>query len=249
MAHRLGKRKQPSREDKPINARSKITAHVFDDKTLDVFHYLLNNKVITSLDYPISEGKEAAVYKASSPHGDVAVKIFKYETSSFLKGSMLKYIKGDPRFPSLNLSHRQLVKLWARKEFSNLLAAENAGVSAPRPVKCRENVIIMQFLGNENGPYALLKNSYVENYEKIYKKIVNDMEKLWRYGFVHADLNEFNILTNCADVWIIDFAQAVKKEHPLAMQFLEKDCENIAKYFAKKGIKTSGEEILCLVTG
>ena len=250
MARRLEKRKRPTREDKPLNAVTKITHHVFDNKTIEVIVHLKNNKVITGIDYPIAEGKEANVFKARSSNGDVAVKVFKYETSTFLQRSMLKYIQGDPRFTSLKQTHRSLVKLWARKEFSNLKACEDAGVSAPKPIKQRENVIVMQFLGEGGISYTLLKDYPFDNFDnvqQIYEKIVENMEKFWRHGFVHEDLNEFNILVNNNEMWFIDFAQSVRKEHPLATYFLEKDCENIAKFFAKKGVETSKEEVLASV--
>ncbi len=249
MARRWEKRKRPKREDKPLSAVVKIAGRVFDDKTIEVIGHMRNNKIITGLDYPISEGKEAVVFKGRSRHGDVAVKIFKYETSSFLKGSMLKYIQGDPRFYTRNLNHRQLVRLWARKEFSNLKACQEAQVSAPAPVKQRENVVVMEFLGENGIPYSLLKDYPLEEgeVEKIYEKIVQNTAKLWRRGFVHADLNEFNIMANGENMWFIDVAQMVKKEHPLALQFLKRDCENVAIFFKKKGVETDREKIMATV--
>ncbi len=252
MARRMEKRKRPKREDKPLSAVTKITDHVFDNKTMEVVGHLRNNKVITGFDYPISEGKEAVVFKARSINGDVAVKVFKYETSTFLQRSMAKYIQGDPRFPSMKLNHRGLVKLWSRKEFSNLRAAEDAGVSAPKPIKQRENIVVMEFLGQNGISYTLLKDYPLQNNEEaeiVYEAILENLEKFWRHGFVHADLNEFNIMTDQGKVWFIDFAQAVRKEHPLSFQFLEKDCENIAKFFKKRGVDTSKEEVWKRVTG
>ncbi|MBI4406320.1 serine protein kinase RIO [Candidatus Micrarchaeota archaeon] len=243
----MQKRKQPMREDKQLHERDKITAHVFDAKTLEVLIHFLNNGVITSVDYPIAEGKEAGVYKASSKQGDVAVKIFKYETSSFLKRSMLKYIEGDPRFPSLNMGHRLLVQLWARKEYSNLLAASKAGVSVPLPIKHRQNVVAMKFIGESGVPFPLLKDAEITNAGNMFGNVVKNMQKLWKAGFVHADLNEFNIITDGRNVWFIDFAQGVRKEHPHAGEFLEKDCENIAKYFSKRGVDTSKEKVTASV--
>ncbi len=247
MARRLEKRKRPKREDKPLHERDKITAHVFDAKTLEVLTHFLNNGVVTSIDYPIAEGKEAGVYKASSQNGDVAVKIFKYETSSFLKRSMLKYIEGDPRFPALNMNHRLLVQLWARKEYSNLCAAQKVGVAVPAPIKHRQNVVAMQFLGRNGVPFPLLKDAGITDPRRIYKKVVENMALLWQARLVHADLNEFNIVTDGKNIWFIDFAQCVRREHPHAVEFLEKDCWNIAKFFAKKGIATSKEEVLASV--
>ncbi len=251
MTRKFEKKKRPKKEDKQLSSINRITGHIFDDKTIQIISELRNIKVITGLDYPISEGKEAVVFKARSQHGDVAVKIFKYETSSFLKRSMTKYIQGDPRFPSIQMTYRSLVKMWARKEFSNLKACQDAGVSAPTPLKHRDNVVVMQFLGEGGIPYSLLKNLPMDdvdvNVQGLFDKVIDNMKKMWKHGFVHADLNEFNILTDGTNLWFIDMAQSVKKQHPLSMQFFEKDCNNIARFFAKHGVDTSKEEVMASV--
>ncbi len=251
MARRLGKKKRPLKEKYQHRERSKTWERSIDDKTLSMLYYLLNNHVISSLDFPISQGKEAVVFKATKRtekgNIDLAVKIFKYETSSFLKGSMLKYIQGDPRFYTAKKSHRALVQLWARKEYSNLLECQKAGVSAPRPLKHRENIVVMEFLGENAVPYSLLKDQPDIDAEKILEQVIENMQKLWHAGLVHADLNEFNIMMNGDKPILIDFAQCVKKEHPLATQFLQQDCYNIAKFFSKRGAKTSAEEVLASV--
>ena len=50
---------------------------------------------------------------------------------------------------------------------------------------------------------------------------------------VHADLSEYNILYHQQSLWIIDVGQAVEHDHPLALEFLRKDCLNINAYFEK----------------
>lgn len=69
---------------------------------------------------------------------------------------------------------------------------------------------------------------------------------------VHADLSEFNMLyvelgfisefkeklSVCryydSVLYIIDVSQSVEHDHPHAVEFLKKDCENIVDYFSKK---------------
>ncbi|MDP2717318.1 MAG: RIO1 family regulatory kinase/ATPase, partial [Candidatus Micrarchaeota archaeon] len=115
MALRLSKRKRPREEDKQVKERNLIAHRVFDDKTVEVLLHFLNKGVISSLDYPISSGKESIVFRATAPDGFLAVKIFKYETSAFRK--FREYIDGDPRF-SPKHSLRGYVDLWAKKEFA-----------------------------------------------------------------------------------------------------------------------------------
>ena len=42
---------------------------------------------------------------------------------------------------------------------------------------------------------------------------------------------------------MIDVGQAVLTTHPKAEEFFERDLKNVAKYFSKKGLKKSMEEV------
>lgn len=238
--------KKPTREDKPMKELAKIAGRVFDDKTVEVLVELLNKHVVDGFDFPISGGKEAIVFRARRKGGFVAVKVFKYETTNFRH--MESYIVGDPRF-KLKHSLRENVKLWARKEFANLKKCFEAGVSVPEPLFWRENVVVMEFLGENGVPYALLEEVVLEDPESVFREVVRNMRKVYSLGLVHADLSSFNIVMKNEKPCFIDFGQAVLLEHPYAKAFLEKDCTNIASYFARLGVATSKEEVLRKITG
>jgi len=246
---RVSKRKRPLREDKQFKAGlSKIAGKVFDDKTIDVLLNLINKGVISSLDYPIAQGKEAMVFRATSRDSATgekefrAVKIFKYETSSFYK-SMTKYVEGDPRF-HLQHTQRAMVQLWSRKEYANLKKCFAAGVAVPEPLVQKENVVVMQFLGEEGIPCALLERLVVENPQQMLEDILENMRKMYCAGLVHADLSSFNIIPFQGKPFFIDVGQAVLLEHPHAKEFLQKDVENVVKFFNKLGCKKTPKEVL-----
>lgn len=44
-----------------------------------------------------------------------------------------------------------MVRLWAEKEMRNLKRLVSAGIRCPEPVEVRENVLVMTFLGDEEG--------------------------------------------------------------------------------------------------
>ncbi|NYZ75499.1 serine protein kinase RIO [Candidatus Micrarchaeota archaeon] len=246
---RVSKRKRPRREDKQFKAGlSKIAGKVFDDKTVEVLLSLINKRVISSLDYPIAQGKEAMVFRATSRDPQTgetefrAVKIFKYETSSFYK-SMAKYVEGDPRFHPQH-TQRAMVRLWARKEYANLKKCFEAGVLVPEPLVQKDNVVVMQFLGEEGIPCALLERIAVENPEEMLEGVLENMRKMYCAGLVHADLSSFNIIPFRGKPFFIDFGQAVLFEHPRAREFLEKDVENVVKFFTKLGCTKTKKEVL-----
>lgn len=234
MALRLSKRKRPAREDKPLKEATKIASRIFDPATLMVLVKLINTKVLKSLDYPVAHGKEAVVFRGTAPDGTyVAVKVYKYETTSFR--TMERYIEGDPRFVKAKRSLRALIKQWAQKEFSNLQACQAAGVHSPKPIICKENVVVMEFLGEGGLPYPILRQVKPEQPESLLNEILLDVRALYQAGFVHADLSPYNLLYDGEHAYLIDVSQTVLRRHPKANEFLEHDVDTVLRYFAKQG--------------
>ena len=61
-------------------------------------------------------------------------------------------ILGDPRFSRLKKGTKNLVYLWARKEFRNLSQCHNAGIPVPEPLYVTNNVLAMDFVGQNGTP-------------------------------------------------------------------------------------------------
>lgn len=57
-----------------------------------------------------------------------------------------------------------------------------------------------------------------------------------RCRLVHADLSEYNLLYMDGDVWVIDVSQAVEHDHPMALDFLRRDCSIINLFFENKNV-------------
>ena len=55
-----------------------------------------------------------------------------------------------------------------------------------------------------------------------------------RCKLVHADLSEYNLLYHRDEVWVIDVSQAVEHDHPMALDFLRRDCSIVQEFFQKK---------------
>ena len=54
---------------------------------------------------------------------------------------------------------------------------------------------------------------------------------------VHADFSEYNLLWYDRQVVVIDVSQAVEHDHPNALVFLRKDCENAILFFRRCGVR------------
>ncbi|MDO8339805.1 MAG: serine protein kinase RIO [Candidatus Burarchaeum sp.] len=237
MVRRESKRKMPEREQKQTKERYLIESEVFDRPVMMVLSDYIQKGVLRSVDYPIQKGKEANVFRATTPDGYAAVKIYRIETSNFLR--MADYVNGDPRFGKVKHDKRSLVHAWVAKEFKNLNICAEAGVSAPKPIAFKNNILVMSFIGEEGMPDSTLQAVGSEEPERHCGELLEMIRKLWARGFVHADVSEFNILMHGmpAEPYLIDVGQGVLAVHPKAREFLRRDVWNVLHYFAKYGVR------------
>lgn len=214
----------------------KVWGGVFDRPTVMTLHRLLRNGLIGTLDYPVSTGKEADVFKATDDEGlDIAVKVYRFGSPSFQH--LLQYVEGDPRFRSVPKDNRALVVAWAKKEYSNLERFREAGVDVPIVYAWSDNVITMEYLAREDGPAHTMKEEPPEDAQAAFDKLWADYGKLITNAqSVHADFSEYNCLMIDGVPRIIDCGQAVLLKHPMAREFLARDVHNLARYFTRQGV-------------
>ena len=246
MAKAPSKRKRPSREDFMLKEQRKIESEVFDRPTLLVLARMLKKGIFSSLDFPISTGKEANVFRASIEEGEyLAVKVYKIETAAFFRRK--EYLEGDPRFSRIKPQSKEWVYAFAQKEFKNLRICEQANVHAPQPVYWEKNIVVMEFLGEGGLPYQTMNIVHPRS-EKDLKSVLEDIRRMYKAGLVHADISEYNLLLG--DVpYFIDWGQGVVTRHPNAERFLARDVENVLKYFGKFGYKREPQDVLEWIKG
>ncbi|PSQ02445.1 serine protein kinase RIO [Halobacteriales archaeon QS_5_70_17] len=225
----------------------KVEASVFDDATFAAIYKLVQDGHIEAFGGPVSTGKEAAVYTALGPEGTVAVKVYRISASDFRQ--MRDYLDGDPRFEGIGSDKKKVVLAWTRKEFANLNRAREAGVRVPEPIAVERNVLVMEFVGSDEGQRGRrLAEVHVENPETAFEVVREYVRRLYDAGLIHGDLSEYNLVVHDGQLYVIDLGQAVTVHHPSSREFLERDCRNVAKFFARQGVDTSGEELLAYVT-
>ncbi len=248
----------------------KVEASVFDDATYGALYKLVQDGHIDAFGGPISTGKEANVYTAlagsdargasdqsrgQSPRDDgdgeeprgheVAVKVYRINASDFT--DMRGYLDGDPRFEGIGSDKKKVVTAWVRKESSNLKRARRAGVRTPEPIAVERNVLVMEYLGTEEGRAKRLSEVHIENPDTAYEVVQEYLRRLYDAGLVHGDFSEYNIVFHDGQLYIIDLGQAVTIHHPNAEEFLERDCRNISNFFSRQGVETTPEELLTYV--
>ncbi|MFB6171005.1 MAG: serine/threonine-protein kinase Rio1 [Haloarculaceae archaeon] len=220
----------------------KVEASVFDDATLGALYKLVQDGEIDAFGGPISTGKEANVYTALRGDEEVAVKIYRINASDFR--TMREYLDGDPRFEGIGADKKKVVVAWTRKEFANLKRAQAAGVRVPEPYAVERNVLVMEYLGAEDQRARRLAEVDVENPQTAFEVVREYMRRLYDAGLVHGDLSEYNVVVHEGELTVLDLGQAVTVHHPNSREFLERDCENVASFFARQGLSVTGEDLL-----
>jgi len=231
-----------------VGVDRKTLDEVFDKSALHALEKLISDKVIDILDFPISTGKEGNVFRGVAPDKTyVAVKIYRTSTSTFKHIS--DYIIGDPRFASLPKNRRDVIFAWTEKEFKNLERLNKVGIRAPKPIAKIKNILVMEYIGDEERAAPALKDVQLDDPESVFNTLIDFIYIMYKKAkLVHSDMSAFNVLMYDNKPYLIDLGQGVLLEHPRAYEFLKRDIYNIVSYFKKFNIKADEKQIYMDIT-
>jgi Serine/threonine protein kinase involved in cell cycle control len=220
------------------------------DSTIDTRTYLNIIKISRRLNLnkilgAISSGKEAKVYPAVTYDGSwVALKIY-YVSTAQSKRAIEKYMFSDPRFEGAKATNsRKLLTLWAKKEYGNLDRMYNNGVRVPRPIAVLDNILAMEFIGEEGARAPMLYELPEDEITAdLYADVMSQIERMVsRAKLIHGDLSEYNVMVYQGKCYIIDVGQAVPITHENAEELLMRDLKNVSKFFESHGIEVRDPE-------
>jgi len=233
VTHNLNKVEKEQRMLKKQKSDRAVFEGVFDKSTLLILNDIMNRGIFCQLNGVIASGKESGVYcGVTAKNTTVAVKIYTVTSSEFRHRS--QYLVGDPRFRVYRKGIRNIVNIWAKKEFKNLKTAYYAKVPVPKPIYVKGNVLVMELIEEDGIPAPTLNLCEIER--KYYLDVLKTVSRLYKAKLVHADLSEYNVFLYKNKPMIFDFGSAVSVLHPNAEKFLMRDLENINRFFNKKGI-------------
>ena len=223
-------------KDKSDRATSE---QVLDPRTRMILFKLLSRGSIREIHGCVSTGKEANVYYATGPSQGCAVKV--YKTSILVFKDRDKYVTGEFRFRHGYARHnpRKMVRVWAEKEMRNLSRLYNNGIPCPQPLLLKGHVLVMSFLGVDGWPSPKLKDTRLSESKacELYYECVLHLRNMYqKCRLVHADLSEYNMLVHEGRLYIIDVSQSVEHDHPNALEFLRKDCDNVTEFFRRNKV-------------
>ena len=230
----------------------KVFDQFFDKRTLMNIYELMNDGIISTIDFPVSTGKEGGVFKCTSAEGKpLALKIYRITNSTFK--ALAVYIAGDERFRGITGNFSKTISMWVQREYVNLERYTSYGLPVPFPIARLGNLLAMEYLGTEEGPAPLLKDyPLTQDEANSFYRIVLDfiIRSYTEVGLVHSDLSQYNIMVHNGRPYIIDCSQGVTARHPNARDYLRRDLTNVNKFFRLKGVEvTSTESVMARLSG
>jgi len=190
-----------------------------------VLKILSNRNTITSIGPQIGIGKEAEIYLAhDSQEKDKILKMFRLGRSSF------KQIKRK-RDISTSTSNWLLLNIQtAKREYDILNYLRQSSTSFPTPLYRSFHCIVMEpFYGSR-----LADAESLDDPQSVLEKIISNVKIAYQNGYINGDLNEYNIMVNSDNIFILDWPQAIKVDTINANVVLLRDVKNILKFFSKK---------------
>ncbi len=222
--------------------KGKVINEVLDKPTVMTLYKMIKDHIVAYVNGSVSAGKESVLFWSVDDNDvDVALKIYLVSTSNFKKRE--PYIIGDPRFLNVKKGTKNMVYLWAKKEFRNLSQCRNAGIPVPNPLYVTNNVLAMEFVGQGGSPEKLLLNSEVNGYD--YQQAISIIRDLYQKAkLVHGDYSAYNIFKTPSGLIVFDLGSAVDLRHPNAHEFLKRDINNINNFFIKRGVSVEDPSVL-----
>jgi len=217
--------------------KNKVVNDVLDKKTIMNLYDLIRTNTLSYVNGVVKSGKESVIFWAvDRQENDVALKIYLVTTSNFKK--RISYIQGDPRFTRVKKGTRNLIELWAKKEFRNLTQCYDIGIPCVKPLYVTKNILAMDFVGQNGVPEKTLVESEVNIGD--YESVILLVKRLYKEAkLIHGDLSEYNIFKTKRGLMLFDFGSAVDLMHPNSTAFLKRDIKNISNFFLRRGLTIS----------
>lgn len=209
-------------------------------------------ELITDVLHVVKSGKEATVYCCEA-HVDtgaelLAAKVYRSRNDRTFKNDAI-YQEG--RAALLDRRTRKAVEqksrfgretqfsTWLGREFDTLRLLHAAGADVPKPYAHSSGAILMEYVGDHEGPAPALKKVRLDPDEAqpLFDRLIQNIGIWLLCGRVHADLSAFNILYWEGSLKVIDFPQAVDpSQNRNAYMLLQRDLENVCSHWSRYGL-------------
>jgi RIO kinase 1 len=220
---------------------------------LEQFEAFIEEGLIGEVLGLVKIGKEASVYCCRAgdalAEGLVAAKVYRERQYRFkndaiyqeardrelgLRGRALRAVRNKSGF-----GREVQESTWKHREYEVLQTLHEAGADVPRPIAARDDVVLMDYLGDEESAARQLNRVRLEPKEAgpLFQRLLGNIELMLACNLVHGDLSPHNVLYWQGELRVIDFPQATDPRfNRRADMLLRRDIDNICRYFAAFGV-------------
>lgn len=227
------------------------------DWILSSLRHFYEQDLITDVLHEVSSGKEATVYCCAA---DPATGVDRLAAKVY-RPRMFRSLRNDAVYRESRAQYDQdgrpvrdgrrrgggkttrgratQVSSWIDYEFATHRLLHEAGADVPRPVAQIGNAVLMEYIGDDEGPAPLLHQVRLsrEEAQPLFDRLLRNIELWLACDRIHGDLSAYNVLYRPGAVTIIDFAQALDPRHnPEVYPLFERDVERVCRYFARYGV-------------
>lgn len=199
--------------------------------------------MVAALGAIIAKGKESDVYEAFNDEGDLyALKFYKLGRTSFtsVRKKRFRESAGIKTWMTVNYEA-------AHREYSSLRKLEGLAPQFPRAYAYSRSTVLLQQVSG----FRLSERPELDDPGDTLTSILAAMRLAYtKARLVNADLSEYNILTDGAALWLIDWPQAVDASHPNSAELLSHDVGTIVRFFERAyDVRLDLESALAYVDG
>lgn len=199
--------------------------------------------LIFALGAIIAKGKESDVYEALTEEGTAyALKFYKIGRTSFTRFRRRRAVETAEVRGWMTVNYGA-----ALREYHALRKVDGLSPVFPKAIAYSRSTVLLQQVSG----VRLSERPYLVNPAGVERAIFDSIRLAFVDArLVNADLSEYNILTNGASVWLIDWPQAVDASHPNCSELLGHDVSAVAQFFERAyGVKTDPQKVLLYVSG
>jgi RIO kinase 1 len=171
-----------------------------------------------------------------------------HRSTSYVEGRRTRNSR-DSRAMAKKTAHGRSVAAgqWAYAEWEALCRLWTAGVPVPYPVQIDGTELLLEFIDDGEGgaaPRLAQVRPSKDLLELYFEQLRDGMRELARAGLAHGDLSPYNVLAQPDRIVMIDLPQVVDiVGNPKGMDFLLRDCHNMATWFTKRGLEIDEQEL------
>ena len=191
----------------------------------------------------IAKGKESDVYEVLSAKGDLyALKLFRLGRTSFRDVTRKRHASSKQFNTWLDVNYEA-----AHREFNALARLAEVTKNVPVAVATNRHTVLLKELPG----VRLSTRPELLDARKVLREIMETVREVYqKAGMINGDLSEYNILTDGASVWLIDWPQWAGKDHPNAKELTRRDVGAVSKFFERSyGLSSDVDALVGYVTG